>query len=208
MKIFELVIDENAELHGIDAVSLVENPAIERDFVALHNEQKRVQLAVAEKRMVIGAALVPDMPIYRHDENGGYYIYFSKSTIARLQELFFKNSNHHRATLQHSEPVTGAYVVESWIVEDSERDKTAVYGLNVPRGTWAIGMKIDNEELWENEVKTGNVKGFSIEGFFADAAKLKQRETMSAPTCGSQYEAQQVEEMLSELEQVCKQMPA
>ena len=192
MKIYEMVVDDTAENHGIDAISLVEKPAIEIDFVSLA-EDVPVQLAVDEKRMVIGAALVPDKPIYRNRDGMEFYIYFSKSTIAQLQEKFFRNSNHHNATLQHSEPVNGVYVVESWIVEDPERDKSQVYGLSVPRGTWMVAMKIDNEELWEDHVKTGKVKGFSIEGFFTDAARLKEKQNMS-----------EEQRLIAEIEFVCK----
>lgn len=187
-----MVVDDTAENHGIDAISLVEKPAIEIDFVSLA-EDVPVQLAVDEKRMVIGAALVPDKPIYRNRDGMEFYIYFSKSTIAQLQEKFFRNSNHHNATLQHSEPVNGVYVVESWIVEDPERDKSQVYGLSVPRGTWMVAMKIDNEELWEDHVKTGKVKGFSIEGFFTDAARLKEKQNMS-----------EEQRLFAEIEFVCK----
>lgn len=194
MKIYEMMVDESAEVHGIEAISLVERPAIELDFVSLKDETP-VHLAVDEKRMVVGAALVPDKPIYRNSGGVEYYIFFSKETIRRLQELFFQKSNHHNATLQHSEPVSDVYVVESWIVEDTERDKSQVYGLSVPRGTWMVGMKIDNETFWTDEVKTGKVKGFSIEGFFTDAGKLREKQNA---------ELSEDEKLLAELEAICK----
>jgi hypothetical protein len=203
MKIYELVIDENAEVHGIRAISLVESPAIEEDFIAL-NAHQEVRLAMSDRRVVMGPALIPDKPILRRDTDGsGYYIYFSKATIRRLQELFFKNANHHAATLQHETPVEGTYIAESWIIENPEMDKAKHYGFDLPTGTWMVGMKIENSELWEREIVEGRVKGFSIEGHFADAAKLSAREG-----CGDRYEAQQIADMLQQIEGVCKDLHA
>ena len=75
---------------------------------------------------------------------------------------------HLNATLQHENKVSGLSVVESWLVEDSENDKCNNYGLKMPVGTWMIAMKVDNQEIWENEVKSQNVRGFSIEAFFTE----------------------------------------
>ena len=200
MKIYELVIDENAEIHGVQAIGLVEKPAIEEDFIMLNN-QTEIRLAMSERRMALGPALVPDKPILRRDKDGSeYYIYFSKTTIRQVQELFFKNANQHAATLQHETPVEGTYVTESWIVENPEMDKAKHYGFNVPAGTWMIGMKIENPDIWEKEIAEGRVKGFSIEGHFADAAKLSAH-----AGCGDAYEAQQVADMLQEIEAICKE---
>jgi len=94
MKLIELIIDENMELGGIDAISIVENPAIEEDFIALKTEQKEYKFSEvdSEKKIIMGALLVPDKPIYRRDEeNGEYYIYFSKDTIRKCMELFFQS---------------------------------------------------------------------------------------------------------------------
>lgn len=174
MKLIELIIDEEMELSGIDAISIVENPAIEEDFIALKTEQKEYKFAEVdkEKKIIMGAMLVPDKPIYRRDENEGeYYIYFSKDTIRKCMELFFQNGNQSNATFEHTESITGLTMVESWIVEDTDKDKSKLYELNVPVGTWMGTIKVNNDKIWNDFIKTGKVKGFSIEGYFADKAK-------------------------------------
>jgi hypothetical protein len=174
MKLIELIIDEEMELSGIDAISIVESPAIEEDFIALKTEQKEYKFAEVdkEKKIIMGAMLVPDKPIYRRDENEGeYYIYFSKHTIRKAMELFFQNGNQSNATFEHMESITGLTMVESWIVEDTDKDKSKLYELNVPVGTWMGTIKVNNDKIWNDFIKTGKVKGFSIEGYFADKAK-------------------------------------
>lgn len=175
-KLIELIIDESMELSGIDAISIVENPAIEENWITLKSERpKEYKFAEVdkEKKILMGALLVPNKPIYRRDENDEeYYIYFSKDTIQKCMELFFKNGNQNNATFEHLEAVTGLTMVESWIVEDLEKDKSKLYNLNVPLGTWMGSIKVYNEDIWNNFVKTGIVKGFSIEGYFADKAKV------------------------------------
>lgn len=176
MKMIELIIDETMELSGIDAISIVENPAIEENWIALNsNQPKEYKFAEVdkEKKIIMGALLVPNKPIYRRDDNDEeYYIYFSKDTIQKCMELFFKNGNQSNTTFEHLESITGLTMVESWIVEDTEKDKSNLYNLNVPVGTWMGSIKVYNDDIWNNFVKTGIVKGFSIEGYFADKAKL------------------------------------
>jgi len=175
MKLIELIIDEQMELSGIDAISIVENPAIEENWIALNEQPKEYHFAEVdkEKKIIMGAMLVPDKPIYRRDdENGEYYIYFSQDTIRKCMEMFFQNGNQSNATFEHQESIKGLTVVESWIVEDTEKDKSNLYNLNVPVGTWMGTIKVENEVIWKDYIKTGKVKGFSIEGYFADKAKL------------------------------------
>tara|TARA_R100001530_G_scaffold104032_1_gene72433 strand:+ start:273 stop:857 length:585 start_codon:yes stop_codon:yes gene_type:complete len=175
MDIIELVINEEEELSGIDAISVVESPAIEEDFIAL-KKQHELKLAEvdAEKRILMGAALVPDKPIYRRNGEHEFYIYFSKDTINKASQLFLKQGKQSKATLEHTETyLSGMTVVESWIVEDKKQDKSAKYGFDVPVGTWMVSMKVDNDEVWD-KVKLGEIKGFSIEGFFADKLEKKQ----------------------------------
>tara|TARA_R100001463_G_scaffold30829_2_gene69986 strand:- start:2956 stop:4515 length:1560 start_codon:yes stop_codon:yes gene_type:complete len=168
MRIVELIIDEQDENSGIEAVSLVETPAIEENFIALNKQEVMLAEVDKEKRLLMGAALIPNKQIYRKNDKTGdeYYIYFSKDTVRKASELFFKRSNHQNATYEHKQPIKGTTIVESWIVE-GEKDKSRHYGLNVPEGTWMVSMKIDDDELYE-KAKSGEVKGFSIEGYFAD----------------------------------------
>jgi hypothetical protein len=175
MKVIELIIDETMELSGIDAISIVESPAIEENWIALNKQEpKEYKFAEVskEKKIIMGALLVPDKQIYRRDEeNGEYMIWFSKDTIRQCMEMFFKNGNQSNATFEHLETITGLTMVESWIVEDIEKDKSKLYELNVPVGTWMGTIKVDNDVIWNDFVKTGLVKGFSIEGYFADKLK-------------------------------------
>lgn len=175
MKVIELIIDETMELSGIDAISIVESPAIEENWIALNKQEpKEYKFAEVskEKKIIMGALLVPDKQIYRRDEeNGEYMIWFSKDTIRQCMEMFFKNGNQSNATFEHLETITGLTMVESWIVEDTEKDKSKLYELNVPVGTWMGTIKVDNDVIWNDFVKTGLVKGFSIEGYFADKLK-------------------------------------
>lgn len=170
MKIVELILDEQ-ELGGIDAISLVEKPAIEENFVAL-KEQELVQFAKIdeEKRLLVGLFLKANKPIYRKNADGEeYYIYFSRETVRKASQHYLKMGNQANSNVEHSDQaIEGVTLVESWIVEDIAKDKTAIYGLNAQIGDWAGALKIDNEDIWQNYVKTGKVKGFSIEGFFSD----------------------------------------
>jgi len=180
MEIIELVIDENEELSGIEAISVVESPAIEEDFIALKNqEQIRLAEVSKEKRLLMGAALIPEKPIYRKSGDHEFYIYFSKDTVAKASQMFLKRGNQGQATLEQTlehteEKLSGMTIVESWLVEDDVHDKSRKYGLDMPIGTWMVAMKVDNDDIWNNYVKEGKVKGFSIEGYFADKLNRPQ----------------------------------
>lgn len=172
MNIIELIIDEEAFITGIQAISVVEQPAIEEDFIAL-KEEKKVELKSIddEKRILMGAALIPNKPIYRRDGEEEYYIYFSKDTVRKASELFFMSGNQNKATLEHQVDIEGLTAVESWIIE-GEQDKSRLYGMDLPVGTWMVSMKVNNDEIWNDWVKTGKVKGFSIEGYFMDKVNM------------------------------------
>jgi hypothetical protein len=169
--IVELVIDEDSQELAIDAISLVSAPAIEQDFVFFGKEKNNLTFAKVDedKRMLISPALIPDKQIFRHDPqtSSDYYVYFSKDTVRRASELYLKNNNHHKATQEHSERVSGVLTVESWIIDDPKMDKSTLYGFSLPKGTWMVAMRISNDELWK-EIKSGNLKGLSIEGYFTD----------------------------------------
>tara|TARA_R100001369_G_scaffold6156_2_gene16701 strand:- start:2285 stop:2902 length:618 start_codon:yes stop_codon:yes gene_type:complete len=174
MDIIELVIDENDEYSGIEAISVVSAPAIEENFITLKDKQQiRLAEVSKEKRLLMGAALIPDKPIYRKTDDHEFYIYFSKETVAKASQLFLKSGNQGQATMEHaSEKLDGMVVVESWLVESEVHDKSRMYGLEMPIGTWMVSMKIDNNLVWE-KARKNLIKGFSIEGYFAD--KMSQR---------------------------------
>lgn len=173
MNIVELLLDEENEVTGIEAVSIVESPAIESDFIALNSQEIKLAKVDEEKQILMGAALIPNKPIYRTNNEEEFYVYFSADTVRKASELFFKNGNQNNATLEHKLAVNDLTVVESWIVENKEKDKSALYDLEVPVGTWMISMKVNNSEIWNDFVKTEKVKGFSIEGYFADKATIQ-----------------------------------
>lgn len=172
MRIVELIIDEKDDQSGIDAISVVMSPAIEENFIHLSKHEILLKEIDAEKRILMGPALVPDKQIYRRNDKtkDEYYIYFSKATIRKASELFLMNANQNNSTLEHSQKLKGLSVVESWIIE-GENDKSKNYGFDLPQGTWMISMKVNNDEIWD-KVKLGEVKGFSIEGYFADKLEM------------------------------------
>jgi hypothetical protein len=163
-------------LTGIDAISLVEYPAIEEDFIALNSQRVEFATQSDEKRILMGAALVPNKPIYRAEGQEEFYVYFSEATIRKASEMFFQKSKQNNATLEHEVGINGLTVVESWIIEDEVHDKSKKYGFDLPVGTWMVSMKVNNPEIWTNFVKTGKVKGFSIEGYFVDKLNLAKQE--------------------------------
>lgn len=195
MNIFELLIDDESLQAGIQAISIVSAPAIEEDFVALKSDEQKVELKTIdkEKRILMGAALIPNKPIYRRNGEDEYYIYFSQDTVRKASELFFINGNQNKATLEHQMDVQGTSVVESWIIE-GEQDKSRMYGMELPVGTWMVSMKILNDDLWEGYVKSGKVKGFSIEGYFVDKVEASKQDTKE----------QEAEEQLNAIKAIIK----
>ena len=156
---------------GIDsetyAISMVESPAIESDFVALSKEEeKRVFLESDERHMVYGAALIPDKDIYRNNGEQEFYISFTKESIEKMSQDFMKNYRQNEVTLDHEEMANDITITESWLVEDPYKDKANALGINVPKGSWMIGMKVNQIDVWER-VKSGELKGFSVESMIS-----------------------------------------
>ena len=152
---------------GIDsetyAISLVQAPAIESEFVALaKEEEKQVFLESNERHMVYGAALIPDMDIYRNDGEHEYYISFSKESIEKMSQDFMKEYRQYEVKTDHEDVANEVCVVESWLVSDAYKDKSNALNISVPEGTWMVGMKVNNIETWDR-IKAGELKGFSVE---------------------------------------------
>ena len=175
MRIVELILEDDDI--GVEAISVVENPAIEEDFIALKKQEYKFAEQDKEKRLLVGAALVPNKPIFRKNKDDEYYIFFSKETVRKASQMFFKNGNQSQATLEHQVKLDGMTVVESWIVE-SEKDKSRHYGLDVPVGTWMVSMKVESDAVWQDYVKDGKVRGFSIEAFFSDRMSRPKDKTL------------------------------
>lgn len=172
METVELIIDENDEQNGVHAVSVVSQPAIEESFIALSKQPLLLKEVDAKRNVLMGGALIPDKLILRRDKEGKEYnVFFSKETILRASELFLINANQSNTTLEHKDKLEGLTIVESWIVGKSDKSKD--YGLDLPEGSWAISMKA-TPEIYAKAM-SGEVTGFSIEGFFADAMEAKMQ---------------------------------
>ena len=163
MLVFDIKIEENFT-SGVQAISLVKAPAIEENFVALSKDNK-VSLKVNEdKQELIGPVLIPDKLILRRSGEKEYYIKASADVIKQIANKFIKASYQKNITHEHKDNLDVAFVSETWIKE-YEQDKSNSLGYDLPIGTWFAKIKIEDENYWNNQVKTGLVQGFSIEGF-------------------------------------------
>lgn len=184
----ELFIDEDNIDDGVQAISLVEFPAIEENFVALNKHEVKFKTVSEDKRIIVGLALVPNKKIYRRNKDYEYNIMFSEDTVRKASEIYLKNLRNNNTTLDHNNLTTGVSVIESWVVEDSLMDKSNLYGLNAVKGAWVVTMKVDNDKVWE-DIKAQKYLGLSIEGMFSDNA-----EEMSKPN--------EAEEILKQIKQL------
>ena len=155
--------DENED--GVFAVSLVESPAIEKDFLALSSDKLELKVIDEERRIVVGFALIPEKRIYRRVKDKEFNIFFTAETVSKTSELFMKKMNLNKFTTEHEKEVEGISVIESWVVEDAKNDKSNIYNLGAKGGEWVLMSKIYNDEIWK-QVKDGTFKGYSIEGMF------------------------------------------
>ena len=201
MRIVELILDEEQEI-GIEAISVVENPAIEEDFIALKSQEFKLAEVDKEKRILMGALLIPNKPIYRRNGEDEYYIYFSKDTVLKASQMYLMQGKQNNSTLEHQYEINGLSLVESWIVEDKVHDKSVKYGMDLPLGTWVGSVKVNNEQIWNEFVKTGKVKGFSIEGYFADKMERPKDQTIKDEL--AKIEEEEAEYLLSEIRAIIK----
>ena len=157
----------NKKSKGVFAISLVNAPATEETFIAMAKQKKIVKFAKVdeEQRILMGLVLQPDQLIYRVDEDGNEFeMFFSAETIKDFSQNFFQSGFQLNSKLEHDEPIEGVTFVESWLVENPKIDKSAAFGLEYPKGSWLVSMKVDNDDIWNNYIKTGELKGFSIDG--------------------------------------------
>lgn len=175
LQTIELFIDEENREDGIYAISLVEFPAIEENFVALSQHKVEFKTLDEDKRIVVGLALVPDKKIYRRKKDYEYNITFSKDTVRKASELYLKSLRNNNTTLEHQTLTSGVSVIESWIVEDERMDKSNIYGLNAKEGSWVVTMKVDNDSVWQ-DIKDKKYLGLSIEGIFSDKVEMSKDE--------------------------------
>ena len=176
MEMFEgkplLRLTINGEEDGVNIISLVEFPAVERNFIQL---SKEVKLSLnEEKKELLGVALIPDMPIYRRDEQGEYYIAFSAEAIRKAAIDFYKKLNVNMADVEHTHNLEKGITYFQSLIIDKEQGICPTAFKDLPDGTWIVGCKIDNDSVWD-AVKSGAIKGFSIDGYF-HAEPEKQEE--------------------------------
>jgi hypothetical protein len=157
----------NKKSKGVFAISLVNAPATGEHYIAMAKQDKIVKFAKVdeEQRILMGLVLQPDQLIYRVDENGDEFeMFFSAETIKDFSQNFFQSGFQLNSKLEHDETIENVTFVESWLVADPKKDKSAAYGLSYPVGSWLVSMKVDNDDIWNNYIKTGELKGFSIDG--------------------------------------------
>jgi hypothetical protein len=177
-RILELLITPDMAL---DAIALVESPAIEENFIAFSKGEHYVFARMdQEQRLATGPAMIPDKLIPRLDQETGemYDVFFSRSTVEDVSRSFLIHQKQRSVNLEHETPVQMVSVVESWIISDENMDKAKALGYELPAGTWMVSMKINNDEVW-NLVKQGAVKGFSIEGYFINQAIQNNKTIMT-----------------------------
>ena len=160
LKLYKVVAD-NSE---VMAVSLVDEPAIDLNFIHLHKETPLlICLEKDEKHLLVGCVLRPDYPIYRNNGKEEFYLEFPKETVERLAYDYMQSGRIYSFTTDHKDIADNVSIVESWI-KTSENDKSKDYGLDVPIGSWIICAKVEDETIWKR-VKDGELRGFSVESF-------------------------------------------
>ena len=176
LPLIKLTIDPDDDRTGVELVSLVDRPAIERQWMAFNSHTRPQLFAVEseEKRIVTGPMMVADLPIYRKDEMGEYYVTFDADTIRKIVYKFAKHGNGQQANVMHKQIVDGVYMFESWIIDETKGVPKGFDAL--PIGSWFGSFRVENDEVWA-KVKDGTFNGFSVEGIFKedmDAAREKQ----------------------------------
>ena len=171
MKKVELIIDDENIMDGYEALSVVDYPAIEENFIALSKGSKYVFSKKLKEGYLVGPALVPDKEILRVDQETGeeYNVFFSEETVKKVAYQMMSKFAQKRFTEQHKSKAQGLTIVESWIIEDEKNDKSKKYGFKLKPGTWMVKVKVDDEGVRE-KIEKDEYKGFSIEAFFTEKA--------------------------------------
>lgn len=162
LPIYDITVDQLNLEQGVGYISLVDEPAIQVDWIKLANEAQLSFKAAKDKQMLYGPFLIPDMLIYRFDQKmGEYYVRFKRDQIEIIASKFNKDLNSKNINFQHSDVKVDAYVAENWLIEGDDKSKN--FGFNLPDGTWFGGVKVDDPTFWTDKVKNDEVKGFSVE---------------------------------------------
>ena len=209
-RVYKMFIDEEDMDSGVFAISLVADPAIESNWIYL-SKQHKIELAEVnkEKRLLLGPVLIPNKEIPRIDDETGeeYDIVFDEAVIEKAAQLFLQRQHNNSSTLEHERPIDDISIVESWLVADPKADKSNAYGLSYPKGSWIVMAKVNNDEIWSEYIKTGKVKGFSLEGLFGhnlvEASKQQHFTALSALADG--FDTEYAEELLTSIKGIVKE---
>jgi len=181
VKVYKAVFKEGNQ-EGVYAVSLVSNPAMQDHWIALAEENPEIQFEAVDedRKLLLGAALIPEKRILRRTKEGDeFFMFFEAATIEKIAHAFQRNKNQSNASEQHERIIDGATVVETWLVEDPEKDKSAAFGKTYQKGTWVVMMSVENSEVWE-KAKKGELKGFSVEAILGlDKTGIEMAENKS-----------------------------
>ena len=171
MRKVELVIDEDNLIDGYEALSVVDLPAIEENFVALSRNANRYVFSKLKEGFLIGPALVPNKDILRVDQETGeeFEVFFTPETVKKVAYQMMSKFAQKRFTADHESKAQGLTIVESWIIEDEKNDKSKKYGFKLKPGTWMVKVAVDNDKV-RQRIENGELKGFSIEAFFTEKA--------------------------------------
>lgn len=189
---------------GVRKMSLVEFPAMEEDFILLNKDNNLTLSKVdIEKRLITGPAMIPNKDIYRFDKetNHEYYIFWDEETIQQIAEKYLSEARVNDVTLQHEKDIQGVTLVESWWVENPDNDKANALGYKVPKKTWMTTYRIDDDLILE-KVKNGEIRGFSIEGTFADfysEMSIEKKKIVQSVLSSIDCEGKDIEELLKDI---------
>lgn len=158
---YTLKIADNEQ--GMTAISLVEYPAIEENFLFFSKQLKFVENKKF-KQILTGPVTIPNIPIYRKYKNEEFNVIFEAEVIEEMVIKFFKEKRNDKFTINHKNKVSSVFIFESWIIADANMDKAKSLGFDLPKGTFMISCKIEDEEIF-NAILNGDYKGFSLESF-------------------------------------------
>lgn len=168
MKVFYIRVNDE-DITGIDAISLVDMPAVEKNFLCFSEEKQPVKMKFDNsKHIITGVVCLADTPIYRYNERmGEYYVVFTKETIEKMVEKFAKMDLFKSVNLQHDDEqfVDGIYMIESYIT-NKERGINPIEFADIPDGSWICSYKVENEALWGEIINGNKLNGFSLQGMF------------------------------------------
>lgn len=179
MKIYEAIFNEESS-KGVFGISLVENPAMEDEWITLSEHPKEIQLTAVDdkKKILLGAVLIPNKRVYRNINGNEFEMTFSSDTIEKLAHNFQKQSYQNNSSLEHDVALSDVTFVETWTVENPMVDKSANYGKQYEKGTWVAMSKVSDETY--EKAKKGEIKGFSIDALLGlTEVKFKNDNSMT-----------------------------